>query len=457
MCLLRVGKVPTAGSFHGVGRRESTHPLGAGPIPFARTPQERALLWLLDALQGRDIAWALTGSMAFALQGVPMGPHDIDIQTDEAGAYAIQSLFPDRVHRPVRFSEAANVRSHFGAITVEGVEVEIMGALQKRLPSGDWEPPVDVRALRIFVSWRGYRVPVLPLEYECGAYARLGRYERAADLRRFLRGQAESGEVPTVQCSTGVLASLAGGRWWDAAATINGISLLAWPFVELRLWEEWNRDFVEVATQVCQTGVDVLTVHAPSLEELLAVPGREDTAAHILRRCADAAVAADARAVVVHAWDLRLSGFDPGTLTANLTRACRELSARGLVLSVENIPGHRQILPVVLEACPDLAVTVDTRWTVAEQSWDLMLSLAPRVNNIHVQTFLDVEEATGGAGRVSLGRTSAGEFDLPAVLGAFLSRGFRGAVTLEANNVPQPGDIHLRNALVVLRKLTMAT
>ncbi|MEW5933231.1 MAG: hypothetical protein AB1816_06580 [Bacillota bacterium] len=153
---------------------------------------------LLGALQGRDIAWALTGSMAFALQGVPVGPHDIDIQTDEAGAYAIQSLFRDRVQRPVRFSEAANVRSHFGALTLDGIEVEIMGALQKRLPSGHWEPPVDVKALRIFVPWQGYRVPVLPLEYECGAYARLGRHERAAHRprtfpRRTVGGPREGG------------------------------------------------------------------------------------------------------------------------------------------------------------------------------------------------------------------------------------------------------------------------
>lgn len=58
---------------------------------------------------------------------------------------------------------------------------------------------------------------------------------------------------------------------------------------------------------------------------------------------------------------------------------------------------------------------------------------------------------------MSLGRTPDGEFDLPAVLSAFLSGGFRGTVTLEANNVPQTGEIHLRNALVMLRKLTMPT
>lgn len=428
----------------------------AGRVPIEGTPLERALLVLLQALRGHDITWSLTGSTAFALQGVPVDAHDIDLQTDEAGAYAIQSLFPTRVLRPVALSEAPDIRSHFGAVTVEGVRVEIMGALQKRLPGGNWEPPVDVEPLRVLVQWKGYHVPVLALEYECGAYARLGRNEKSTCLKRFLREKAESGEVPAVQCSTGSLAPLGGGRWWDATATINGVSLLAWPFVELRLWQEWNRDFADVAREVLLAGSDVLTVHVPPLtEELLPVPGREDAAASLLRRCADAALAADARAVVVHAWDLRLPGFDLHTLIGNLTRSCEELSGRGLVLSLENIPGHTTILPAVLEACPDLAVTVDTQWTVTEESWDLVFSLAPRVNNIHIQTFVDVTEQGAEAGRISLGRTPAGPFDVRSVLDAFLSRGFRGSVTLEAKNAPERSDTHLRNALVLLRKLSM--
>ena len=48
-------------------------------------------------LSNTDVNWVVTGSLGFALQGVPVQPHDIDIQTDKAGAYEIERLFSDVV------------------------------------------------------------------------------------------------------------------------------------------------------------------------------------------------------------------------------------------------------------------------------------------------------------------------------------------------------------------------
>lgn len=44
------------------------------------------------ALQDPDVAWALTGSTSFALQGVDIHPNGIDIQTDERAAYTVERL-----------------------------------------------------------------------------------------------------------------------------------------------------------------------------------------------------------------------------------------------------------------------------------------------------------------------------------------------------------------------------
>ncbi len=46
----------------------------------------RALDQILAILGSLDLAWALTGSTSFVLQGVGVSPHDIDIQTDEEAA-----------------------------------------------------------------------------------------------------------------------------------------------------------------------------------------------------------------------------------------------------------------------------------------------------------------------------------------------------------------------------------
>jgi hypothetical protein len=150
----------------------------------------RALRILLATLPTDAITWALTGSLSFALQGVPVEPHDIDIQTDEAGAYAVARCFADSLTRPVQFSATARIRSHFGAFTLERITVEVMGALQKRLPDGSWEPPVEVTLYRRWVAFEAWRIPVLDLAYEQQAYLVMGRAERAALLAEFLARQA---------------------------------------------------------------------------------------------------------------------------------------------------------------------------------------------------------------------------------------------------------------------------
>ena len=152
-------------------------------------PQFLGVLRQIEArLRGTGVNWAVTGSLGFALQGVPVEPHDIDIQTDEAGAYAIARLFAECVTRPIAFSPAANIRSHFGALLVDGVKVEIMGDIQKRLDNGTWEKPPDLNRHRRFVEVEGMRVPVLSLEYERDAYAKMGCVEKAEMLRKWLAG-----------------------------------------------------------------------------------------------------------------------------------------------------------------------------------------------------------------------------------------------------------------------------
>jgi hypothetical protein len=148
-----------------------------------------ALQRLVGALRGRNVVWALTGSTSFALQGVPVVPKDVDVQTDEPGAYLIQDLFREHITRGVALSAADRIRSHFGALRLGGIDVELMGALQKRREDGTWEPPVDVARLRVYVPFGDAGVPVLPLEYEYRAYARLGRVDTAALIRGFLLAQ----------------------------------------------------------------------------------------------------------------------------------------------------------------------------------------------------------------------------------------------------------------------------
>ena len=143
-------------------------------------------------LNATGINWAVTGSLGFTLQGVPVEPHDIDIQSDAAGVYEIQQLFAEFVLRPVALSSKHNVRSHFGALLVDGIEVELMGDIQKPDSGGTWDAPTDLNRHKRFVEVEDMRIPVLSLEHEEQAYRKLGRVEKAEMLRLWLQSHPHS-------------------------------------------------------------------------------------------------------------------------------------------------------------------------------------------------------------------------------------------------------------------------
>ena len=140
-------------------------------------------------LTNTNINWALTGSLSFALQGIALEPHDIDIQTEKAGAYEIERRFSEFVVRKVVFSSSEKIRSHFGAISIDGIQVEIMGDISKRLDDVTWEEPVNVARHKRIIMVEDMHIPVLSLEYEYHAYLKLGRIQNAQLLKQALQGK----------------------------------------------------------------------------------------------------------------------------------------------------------------------------------------------------------------------------------------------------------------------------
>jgi hypothetical protein len=148
-----------------------------------------ALRELQVGLSTSTVRWVLTGSAGFALQGVPVVVQDLDVQTDAAGAYEIARRFARAVIEPVYFWDSGSMRSHFGALELSGVRVEVMGDISKRNPDGSWDCPPNLAALTCWVDVADLRVPVLALEYECEAYRKMGRLDKADLLQRWLAMQ----------------------------------------------------------------------------------------------------------------------------------------------------------------------------------------------------------------------------------------------------------------------------
>jgi len=90
----------------------------------------------------------------------------------------------------VVFSSGERIRSHFGALEIDGIKVEIMGDIQKMLDDGTWDSPVDLDHHKRFVNFNNMQIPVLSLEYEYEAYLRMGRIEKANILKEYIKHKA---------------------------------------------------------------------------------------------------------------------------------------------------------------------------------------------------------------------------------------------------------------------------
>jgi len=144
--------------------------------------QSSALTTILRKLDNRELEWALTGGASFILQGLDYDTSDIDIQCSKKAAYEIENIFSKYVVEEVHLWETEKMRSHFGRLKIDNVEVEVMGAVNKKV-NGDWEEPVDVSEKLTVVDYKTFEVPVLNLQYEAEAYEKLGRKEKANRLQ----------------------------------------------------------------------------------------------------------------------------------------------------------------------------------------------------------------------------------------------------------------------------------
>ena len=151
---------------------------------------ERALRVIHEQLADLGSPWGITGSLGMRLQGMPLEVHDIDLQTDRPGAYAIQARLAasaqGSILLPVEFRVTESVRSHFGRLEIAGVTVEVMGDISTRLAGEEWGAPPDLTGNLRWVTYHGLDLPVLDLAYEYHAYMRLGRAQRSAEIQRFL-------------------------------------------------------------------------------------------------------------------------------------------------------------------------------------------------------------------------------------------------------------------------------
>jgi hypothetical protein len=168
-----------------------TVPCGNGMTEEMRAALRAVLHSIVPSLFKAQQPWALMGSTASVLQGIPdYVPPDIDLTTTMEGAYIMEGAIGHigAVVRQVSYSVREPYASFFGIFEVEGVKSEVMGDLVIMYRDGlidvkdHWSRWSDkVRVLH----FESLHVPVIPLEWQLVANTLLERPERTDGITRF--------------------------------------------------------------------------------------------------------------------------------------------------------------------------------------------------------------------------------------------------------------------------------
>ncbi len=165
---------------------------GSGLTDALSDTLEKVMLSIVPSMFKSQQPWALMGSLASVLQGMPdYAPPDIDLVTTTKGAYVMEGCIGTygATIRPVELSTGGPYTSHFGIFEVDGVKVEVMGDLIIQCDDGalhaedhwaKWSEKVRV------LHFRRVHIPVVPLEWQIVANALLRRPERVSGCARQL-------------------------------------------------------------------------------------------------------------------------------------------------------------------------------------------------------------------------------------------------------------------------------
>jgi hypothetical protein len=134
--------------------------------------------------------WAVGGSAALALHGLPVDPGDLDLLVDHVAAAELVDGLGDAVVSDEACWDRGDVRAVRRALAVvRGVKIEVLEGVAAIGPAGDVvvATPDLSQMDRIIVS--GRQIPVLPLAAMQVLLEATGKRERAAMVSRVLGGK----------------------------------------------------------------------------------------------------------------------------------------------------------------------------------------------------------------------------------------------------------------------------
>jgi hypothetical protein len=156
----------------------------------------RVLATVLDRLSSVAVPWAISGSVALALHGLPASCEDLDLITSADGAHELERVLGPIVLEPVSASERGQIRGHIGRVQIEEIEVELLGDVQNRVAGRDWTTPPRLHADVIDIDYDGRTYPVVTLACLRDSYVTLRRWDKVRLIDQSIASGAEAVDEP---------------------------------------------------------------------------------------------------------------------------------------------------------------------------------------------------------------------------------------------------------------------
>jgi len=158
------------------------------PIPW-----ETALEAFCQRIKDQNIDWWLVGSCSACVRGIPLHPHDIDIMIDSKDTEKVTDLFAGDLIEPMINTEGW-VTKEFGVVFLHA-RIDIASDPSESLDHPD---PVDcgpyAKQHLEHVQWRGFTIPVPPIEFLVQSNRKRRRTDRVQILEEYLVSHKPSSE-----------------------------------------------------------------------------------------------------------------------------------------------------------------------------------------------------------------------------------------------------------------------
>ena len=177
---------------HGSGRTSGT-PYG-GRVALRIPAWRRALQALPRVRHGQ---WAVGGSVALALHGLPVAPRDVDVLADRVAVAELVAGLQGAIREDRTPWDRGDVRAARRVLAaLEGTELEILVGVEAVSADGRVIMPTPTLAEVELVVLDHRAIPVLPLSTMRAVLEATGRTERAVMVRDALRRDTPRASSP---------------------------------------------------------------------------------------------------------------------------------------------------------------------------------------------------------------------------------------------------------------------